>query len=429
VEDIVRTRLDKNPVLVLSAMGDTTDHLLEAANLAITKGPVTVERSIEKITAVHLSALQDLNISKGVHPEIRPLLEELGSLLAGISLIKELTGKTRDYLVSFGERLSVRIAALHFKARGINAIAQDAWDAGFVSDSNWTHAELLDECWQSIPQHILPLLEKGFVPVVTGFIAKSSDGTITTLGRGGSDLSATMIAASCRADEVQVWKDVDGILSSDPRIVPDAHLVKSVSYEEAAELAFYGAQVLHPRAMQPCSKTNTVVRVKNSYNPESPGSTITASVTREENPVRAITTRSKVTLVDVVSSRMLGQYGFLAEVFAIFARNRVSIDMLATSEVSVSLTVDSEYDLSAIKKELARIASVTVKEKKAIVTVIGEIEQSPLVLEKIFSVCAKKGAKVQMISQGASKVNVSFIVEESESVEIVRALHKSFFGV
>jgi aspartate kinase len=262
---------------------------------------------------------------------------------------------------------------------------------------------------------------------VTGFIAKDVNNTITTLGRGGSDLSATMIAASCRAEEAQVWKDEDGILTADPRIVKDARPVDTVTYEEASELAYFGAQVLHPRAMQPCIKTGTPVLVKNSYNPAAPGTRIVASQDRKALPVRAITSRKNVTLVDLVSTRMLGQHGFLEEVFSSFARHHLSVDMVATSEVSISLTLDAVHDLGLVKKELAQIANVVIKTGKAIVTIIGDVRRSSERLQRAFGACVLLGVQVQMISQGASKVNISFIVNDTEAVEVVKALHAAFF--
>ncbi|MDR0409741.1 MAG: aspartate kinase [Spirochaetaceae bacterium] len=427
VTEIVRARLDRKPVVVLSAMGDTTDFILEAAQKAIDKGPVSVEFSLEKISETHLTASKELGLSASLTPCLRDLLSELGSLLAGVSLTKELTARTRDCLVSFGERLSVRVAASYFQSTGINARALDAWDAGFISDSNFGAAELLSESWQTIPKSLLPLLDEGIIPVVTGFIAKDAAGAVTTLGRGGSDLSATMIAAACKAEEAQVWKDVDGILTADPRIVKEAVPVGAVTYEEAAELAFFGAQVLHPRAMRPCDKTGTPVLVKNSYNPEAPGSLISAVLPENVHPVRAITTRGNVTLIDIVSSRMVGQYGFLAELFSCFACHEISIDMVATSEVSVSLTLDSAHDISAVEKTLSSIANVKVKTNKAIVTIVGLVDRSTAILESAFGVCAALGVRIQMISQGASKVNISFIVDEVEAAPVVRALHKKFF--
>jgi len=310
----------------------------------------------------------------------------------------------------------------------MNARAFDAWDLGFISNSNYTSAELLKESWDLIPAKVLPLIKGNVLPVVTGFLAKDEKGSITTLGRGGSDLSATMIAAACKAEEAQVWKDVDGILTADPRIVKTARPVQNVTYDEAAELAYFGAQVLHPRAMQPCMKTGTPVLVKNSYNIDAPGTKIEQTLTSKKSPpVRAITSKHKVTLVDIVSTRMLGQYGFLSEVFAVFAKHNISIDMVATSEVSVSLTLDTSYDLSEIKKELSKIASIDIKAEKAIISIIGNVKRSSEILARAFRICQLIGVTVQMISQGASKVNISFIVNDSESEEVVKSLHLDFF--
>ncbi|MDR3249246.1 MAG: aspartate kinase [Treponema sp.] len=423
VAEIVKARLDRKPVLVLSAMGDTTDHLLEAADLAYHKGKV----SISGVESLHLKTIKDLTLSAQVQQDIEPLLGELKSLLNGISLIRELTPRTRDYLVSFGERLSVRIAAAYFNTLGIKAQAFDAWQVGFISDSNFTSAELIKESWNLIPEKIIPLTEEGILPVVTGFIAQDPDGNITTLGRGGSDLSATMNAAACNAEEAQVWKDVDGILTADPRIVKNAKPVEAVTYEEAAELAYFGAQVLHPRAMQPCMKTGTPVLVKNSYNPDAPGTRIVSTLEKKSLPVRAITSRKNVTLVDIASTRMLGQYGFLEEVFAAFARHRLSVDMVATSEVSVSLTLDAEHDLTTLKQDLSQIASVDFRTGRAIVTIVGNVKRSSEILARAFRTCQLLGVPVQMVSQGASKVNISFIVNDTEREEVVKALHVDFF--
>ncbi|MDR0539183.1 MAG: aspartate kinase [Spirochaetaceae bacterium] len=428
VIEIVRANLVKKPALVLSAMGDTTDYLLEAAEKALVAGPVTVEKSLEKITAVHLDAFRALDLGKNFDDELGGLLADLGALLAGISLIKELSPRSKDFLVSFGERLSVRITAAAFNKAGIPACFLDAWDAGIVSSSNANAAEILDESAVLTAERVLPLVKKGIIPIITGFIAKDTGGIITTLGRGGSDLSATFIAAACGADEVQVWKDVDGLLSADPRLVPAARLVPEVSYEEAAELAYFGAQVLHPRAMQPCIKNKIPVLVKNSYNPAAEGTRIIAKTARRHLPVCSITARKNITLVDIVSSRMLGQSGFLAELFAVFAKYGISVDMLATSEVSVSLTLDSSFHLENAKKEIERIADIVVKTEKAIVTVICDITKSSSILEKAAGVCAKNNIDIQMVSQGASKVNISFVVNNSEADSVIQNLHNEFFS-
>ena len=427
VTEIVKARLDKKPILVLSAMGDTTDHLIEAGEAALKDGIVRVE----KIEDIHLKAITEMELDDTAFKAVHFLLTELRNLLVGISLIRELTGKTKDYLVSFGERLSVRIAAAWFCSLGIQAKAVDAWDAGFVSDSNHTSADLAEESWRLIPEKLLGPSEEGIVQIVTGFIAKDENGNITTMGRGGSDLSAAMIAAACGAAELQIWKDVDGILTADPRIVSGARVVDNITYEAAAEMAYYGAQVLHPRAMQPCMKTGTPVLIKNSYNPDAPGTRIVSSIAssfgEKRSPIQAITSRRNVTLVDIVSSRMVGQYGFLAEVFACFARHSVSVDMVATSEVSISLTLDAFHDLKELKKDLSRIAAVEIKTGKAIVTIIGDVSRSSEILSRTFKTCKLLGVQVQMISQGASKVNISFIVDDNEALEVIKGLHADFF--
>jgi aspartate kinase len=428
VAEIVKARLDQKPILVLSAMGDTTDHLLEAGEAALEKGIVQVE----KIEELHIKTIMGMELGDTAFRGVRSLLTEPRNLLMGISLIRELTGKTKDYLVSFGERLSVRIAAAYFCSLGIKAQAVDAWDGGFVSDSNFTSAEPEEESWKAIPEKLLAPANEGLLLIVTGFIAKDKKGNITTLGRGGSDLSAAMIAAACGAEELQIWKDVDGILTADPRIVSGARVVDSITYEAAAEMAYYGAQVLHPRAMQPCMKTGTPVSVKNSYNPEAPGtrivsSLIVSSLDKKRSPIQAITSRKNVTLVDIVSSRMVGQYGFLAEVFACFARHGVSVDMVATSEVSISLTLDAFHDLTELKKDLSRIASVEIKTGKAIVTIIGDVGRSSEILVRSFKICELLGVQVQMVSQGASKINISFIVDDNEAADVIRGLHANFF--
>jgi len=426
VAGIVRRELQRKPVLVLSAMGDTTDYLLESAERAIKGGPVTVEQSLELITGIHLGVLQELKLSSGVPEEIRPLLEDLGALLAGISLIGELSERSRDFLVSFGERLCVRVAERYFNSLGIKAHAFDAWEIG-VTTSARADLEVAEDSYSKIPAALNPVLKEGIMPVVTGFIAKSIDGFITTLGRGGSDLSATLIGAACNAEEVQVWKDVDGILSSDPRIVPNAIPVANVTYEEAAELAYFGSQVLHPRAMLPCIRTGTPVLVKNSYNPAAHGTRITEKIEGKSAPVRALTYKKNVTLVDIVSVRMSGHPGFLGEVFGAFSRYRISVDMVATSEVSVSLTLDSSCALDELIEELSRTANIEVKKDKAIITIVCDVTQSSRILSQTFKVLENANIQVQMISQGASKVNISFVVEEEQAAGLVKLLHREFF--
>ena len=422
VASIIKAYKEKRPVVVLSAMGDTTDHLLEAADLAV-KGTVDVK----KIMELHNQTEKELGIKAD---SLVALQEELQQLLTGISMLKELTKRTRDYLVSFGERMSVRLMAAYLKKEGLTADYFDSWDIGFVSDSNYMSAELDDCVWQTIPEHLNDYKngKSDVIPIVTGFIAKDKTGHITTLGRGGSDLSATMIGSAMQAEEIQTWKDVDGILTADPRICPEAKPVSEVTYEEAQELAVFGSQVLHPRSMVPCIKSGTPVRVKNSYNIQSPGSIIVAKHSAKPNRVCAITSVKHVTLIDIVSTRMLGAAGFLAHIFNQFLKWNISIDVVATSEVSVSLTINTDADISGLLEDLKKVADVEVKQEKAIIAIICDVGSTSSILADGFKALNENGINVQMISQGASKVNISFICDDCQSKDVVKILHKAYFG-
>lgn len=422
VASIIKAYKENRPVVVLSAMGDTTDYLLEAADEAV-KGIVDVEG----VAKLHEETAKELGVNIDT---IDSLLDELKKLLTGISMLKELSKRTRDYLVSFGERMSVRMMSSYLNSIGISAKFYDAWDIGIKSDSNFMAAELLDEVWENIPKALNAYKngEENQIPIVTGFIAKDLKGNITTLGRGGSDLTATIIGAAMKVNEVQTWKDVDGIMTTDPRMVKNAKPVPEVTYEEAQELAIFGAQVLHPRSMIPVRRTGTPVRVKNSYNISSPGSIIVEKHSGKVPPVCAITLVKNITLIDIVSSRMLGAAGFLAHVFNNFLKWNISIDVIATSEVSVSLTVNTKADLSGLIADLEQASEVTVRKEKAIVSIICDASHSSAILAAGFDALSDEGINVQMISQGASKVNISMIVNEDEAEKTVQILHAAYFN-
>ncbi|MBR7063751.1 MAG: aspartate kinase [Treponema sp.] len=421
VAEIIKTYREKRPVVVLSAMGDTTDYLLESAEVALT-GKV----DIENVVTLHKKTIDELSLS---FSKIEDLLLELNHLLTGISMIKELTKKTRDYLVSFGERLSVRIMSEYLNSIGVEAKFFDAWDVGIISDSNFMSADLLEDVWTEIPKKLSHYVsgKENAVPIVTGFIAKDKNGKITTLGRGGSDLTATILGSALNVEEIQTWKDVDGILTTDPRVCKNAKPLSEVTYEEAQELALFGAQVLHPRSMIPCIKTGVPVRVKNSYNIQSPGTLIVKSHTQKVPPVCAITSVKNVSLIDIVSTRMLGAVGFLAHIFNQFLKWNISIDVIATSEVSVSLTVNGNAKLDGLLEDLKNIAEVSVHKGKSIVSIICDALHSSSILATGFDSLSDAGINVQMMSQGASKVNISMIVDNEQSEKTVQILHKAFF--
>jgi aspartate kinase len=411
--------------VVCSAMGKTTNALLTAGDVALETGRV----DIEALRTLHLGTCDDFELPDHTRKEVEGLLDECQDMLNGVRLLQELSPRSLDQLVSYGERCSVRIVAARLNQIGVPAQAFDAWDVGVYTDDNFGDAKLLPTAIDSIRERFERRIDPDVVAVVTGFLGHNINGRITTLGRGGSDLTATAIGAALKVDEIQVWKDVDGILTADPRLVKNAIPVARVSYEEASELAYFGAQVLHPIAMQPALKASIPVRVKNSYNPSAPGSVIDG-VGNPDRLVTAITCKRGVTLMDIRSLQMLGAYGFLGTVFADFEKNKVSVDVLASSEVSVSVTLDKKQrndDIKSLCEDLSKVADVELHNDRAILTLIADVGRSSDVLATVFRSFSAHGTKVEMMSQGASKNNISFVVKEDEIDDAILKLHSCFF--
>ncbi|MCL4137632.1 UNVERIFIED_CONTAM: hypothetical protein GTU68_065533 [Idotea baltica] len=418
--EIILSQEDKK-ILVFSALGDTTDNLIEAGQKAL--GGKVVFKEIKDF---HYDVAARLDVNTDIIDE---LLNNLERLLSGISMLGELSEKTKDLLVSFGERLSVRIIAQYLTNNFFKAKAIDAFDLGLRTDSDFGDAKVLDGSLSEVKKNLEVLIKDGITPVVTGYIAKDEFGNITTLGRGGTDLTASLLASAVGAKEVQVWKDVDGIMTTDPRIVSSAISLDELAFEEASEMAYFGAKVLHPLSIQPAMKADIPVRVLNSYNPKHTGTTILRKTTPPKNAVRAISCKSDVILVDIVSTRMLHAHGFMAKVFNIFRDASLPVDMLATSEISISLTLNCDKDLDKVVAELEKFSKVSVQREKAIISLIGDISRSSKILKEAFTVLDANNRDVQMISKGASKVNIGFVVENSDSKDILTELHNQFFPV
>lgn len=412
-------------VLVFSALGDTTDHLIAAGALALNDGDEAVKESFLKIKDFHNEVASELEVDPSL---FEGLLENLERLLYGISMLKELSPKTNDLLVSFGERLSVKIIGSYlsqfFKTESVNS-----FDLGLRTNSDFGDAKVNYDCLSEIKENLTNIFESGATPVVTGYIAKDDNGNITTLGRGGTDLTASLIGLTLEAKEVQVWKDVDGIMTTDPRIVPSARSLSKLAFEEASEMAYFGAKVLHPLSIQPAMQANIPVRVLNSYNPAHDGTTIVKESEAPQNGVRSITCKRNVILIDIVSTRMLHARGFMAKVFNVFADCGISVDMLASSEISISLTVNSDLNLDVAIDQLKEFSKVSVSRERAILSIIGDVSRSSEILGAVFENFAKNKRQVQMISQGASKVNIGFVVNESEAENILNEVHNLFFPV
>ncbi|RLN34206.1 aspartokinase 2, chloroplastic-like [Panicum miliaceum] len=439
VADLVLSFPEERPVVVLSAMGKTTNKLLVAGEKAVGCGAANVSEldELSFIKELHLGTADQLGLDRSI---VVGLLDELEQLLKGIAMMKELTLRTRDYLVSFGECMSTRIFAALLNKIGVKARQYDAFEIGFITTDDFTNADILEATYPAVAKRLHgDWINDPAIPIVTGFLGKGwRSGAITTLGRGGSDLTATTIGKALGLREIQVWKDVDGVLTCDPNIHPKAKPVPYLTFDEAAELAYFGAQVLHPQSMRPAREGDIPVRVKNSYNRRAPGTLITKARDMSESILTSIVLKSNITMLDIVSTRMLGQYGFLAKVFSIFEDLGISVDCVATSEVSISLTLDpsklwscelvqQKNELDDVIEELEKIAVVHLLQNRSIISLIGNVQRSSLILEKAFNVLRRNGVNVQMISQGASKVNISLVVHDSEAKQCVQALHSAFF--
>jgi aspartate kinase len=350
-------------------------------------------------------------------------LEEYSNLVTRIATIREVTSETMDHVQSFGERMSAKIVAAHLTSVGMEAEAHNAYDVGFISNDDYGNAEPLKETEAQLRGH---LSNKKAVPVITGFIAKNKAGKITTLGRGGSDYTAAIIGAAVKAEEIQIWTDVNGVMTTDPKIVKEAQTIPEISFEEASELAFFGAKVLHPKTIIPAIEKNIPVRVLNTYEPDHPGTVIVKKTKPTKEAVKAIACKKNNILMNIASLRMVNAYGFLAKIFEVFKKYNRSVDMIATSEVSVSLTVDDDEDLDKIQEELKKIAEVLVEKGKSIICVVGDgMHHSHGVVARVFS--ALKNIRIEMISAGASEINISFIVDNKDADKAVQLLHKEYF--
>ncbi len=425
-----RVAAGKQTVVVVSAMAKVTDQLLRAA-AAAAKGDRTGALAISsRLRARHRDTACALIKTPADSAALCNLIEQkfdsLDEILRGLAAILELTPRISDLVVSYGERLSSRIIAGAFAERGINASHIDAREV-IITDSQFSKAVPLDVLIEKrASEHLRPLLDQARVPVMGGFIASNEAGITTTLGRGGSDFTAALLGGALAADAIEIWTDVDGIMTSDPRVCPDALRVKVISFEEAAELAYFGAKVLHPATILPAVRKNIPVLVLNSRNPSNEGTRIISIAPHCSSPFKSIAVKKKLSIIDVVASRMLMTHGYLKAIFDIFDKHQCPVDMVSTSEVSVSLTVDSNDKLPLIAADLSQLADVKYEGKKALVCLVGEdIRGQSGMAAQVFG--AIKHVNVRMISQGASEINMSFMIEEDDADEAVRSLHAAFF--
>ncbi len=429
---IVFERHELRPIVVVSAMSGFTDALLESVQVSLERGPGPGMSCLEKHFDRHQRVIDALLVNES--SRMREVLEqcraELSQLLQATAS-EAVNDKQRrryfeDAVVSYGERMSSAMLAAVLLENKVSAEAVDARRCIITDNQHGSATPLMDQTCSCTNQELTPRLDRDCIPVMGGFIGSNESGDTTTLGRGGSDYTAAIVGAAVNAKEIQIWTDVPGVLTADPRVAPKAHTVPQLSFEEAAELAYFGAKVLHPKTLYPAIERNIPVRICNSRSPESGSTLVLAETEKTPQTVKAIAHKTGVTTVQVTSARMLGAFGFLRALFEIFDRHRTAVDVVTTSEVSVSLSLDDTSSLPAIVEELKLLGSVSIEGNRAILCSVGEgLRSTPGIAARIFSTISN--INVSLISQGASRINLTFAVEESRAREAVMRLHKEFF--
>lgn len=426
---VVSTQAERRPIVVVSAMTRVTDALLAAFEIA-KKGEFA-----GAISSLEPQYERHIEVARHFIPEGSPNLfdaelqfarDELSDLLMRAARRSLPLSMLKDAIVSYGEQLSSRLVAEVLKVKGVNTRHVDSRRLIVTDDEFGAAQPIMEETADLVRLELEPAIDEGEVPVMGGFIAGNRAGETTTLGRGGSDYSAAIVAASLNARELQIWTDVTGVMTCDPRICSNARTIPVLSYEEAAELAYFGAKVLHPKTIKPAVDHGIPVRVCNTFEPESVGTMVVAKSGEAPNKIKSIASKKGITILRVTSARMLGSYGFMSAVFQVFDRYRTVIDVISTSEVSIALTLDNTASLEKIVEELSRLGDVEVVPGYAVICVVGEgLRASTGLASKIFSTIDE--VHIELVSHGASAVNLTFVVKEEDAAGVISKLHSEFF--
>jgi len=427
---IVASRGTKGPIVVVSALAGVTNALIDLAEQAAKGHLIGAIRAVEGLRERHLAQAELLlgtdAAAEDTCAELSAMIDELAQLAEALATLGDLTPRSLDAISSYGEKMSSLLCVAAFVRQGIPAVHVDACEV-MITDAAFTRAEPQpNEIAAACRTVIVPLVKQGKIPVLGGFIGSAKGtGITTTLGRGGSDFSASLFGAAVRADAIEIWTDVDGMLTADPRVVPNARLIEQIAFDEASELASFGAKVLHPNTIAPAVRLGIPVYVLNSRRPEGTGTKITFDAPKRA--VSAIAGKNKVSLVKVGSPRMLLTEGFLRSLFEIFERHKTSVDVVATSEVSVSLTVDDPSSLQAIVPELRSLGDVSVERNRGIVAVVGgAIAEGGEAMARALQ--ALGGVRVHMLSLSATGINLTMVVDDAQVKPAIRRLHAAFFG-
>jgi aspartate kinase len=416
------------PVVVVSALSKVTDGLIRTATFAASGDAPRAAALVTELLDRHLAIASTLTAgarSDELAGALRLQFKELGDLVASLAAKREVTPGAHDAIVAMGELASSRIVASAFAEQKLPAVWVDARQV-LVTDAEHTLAvpDMTATCSRAA-ECLKPVGARGEIPVLGGFIGATAAGVTTTLGRGGSDYSAAIFGACLDVDEIQIWTDVDGMLTADPRVVPAPRVVPQLSFAEASELAYFGAKVLHPATILPAVSKNIPVRILNSRQPENPGTLIAARVERESH-LAALACKRDVTVVDITSTRMFMAHGFLRRLFEVFERFKTAVDVVTTSEVSVSVTVDNAKHLQGITAALREFAEVGCEPQMAIVSIVGErLNEAPGVFAK--AIVALGDIPLRLVSQAASRRNVTFVLRDQDVTSAMTRLHDAFF--
>jgi aspartate kinase len=427
---IVASRAEQEPIVVVSALAGVTNVLIAVAEQASKGHLIGALRSIESLRERHLEQAEKLlgedENCADVCAELSAMIDELAHLAEALNTLGDMTPRSLDAITSYGEKMSSIICAATFARQGLPAVHVDACEV-MITDATFSRAEpqpdlIADAC----RANVIPLVRQGKIPVMGGFIGSAKgSGITTTLGRGGSDYSASLFGAAVQADAIEIWTDVDGMLTADPRVVDGAKLIDQIAFDEASELASFGAKVLHPNTIAPAVRLGIPVYVLNSKRPEGKGTEITFKAPRRA--VSAIAGKNNISLIKVGSPRMLLTEGFLRALFEIFERHRTSVDVVATSEVSVSLTVDDSSALEAIVSDLRALGDVAVERNRGIVAIVGgAISDGGQAMAKALG--AIGDTRVHMLSLSATGINLTLVVDDEQVKPAMKRLHAAFFG-
>jgi aspartate kinase len=429
--DIVAERQKLEPIVVVSALAGVTNDLVAATEAARAGDMERVNQIIGAIRQRHEDVAmrlvqQKFDFFESFIKQLDKQIEQIHTILRGIALLGEITMRAKDKVVAIGEKLSSVLFAYSMMMRAVPGEHVDSEEV-IITDSRFGEANpQMDETRAAARRVLLPLVERNRIPVMGGFIGRSLDGATTTLGRGGSDYSAAIVGAAVGADEIQIWTDVDGMMTCDPRLVPAARVIERISYVEAAELAWFGAKVLHPRTIAPAVAAGIPVRVLNTHNVASAGTLITEKGDALRSGPRAVAVKRGVTVVHMTSNTMLGAHGFLARLFAIFEELEIAVDLITTSEVSVSVTIDEKHNLERLVEKLRPVADVEVRDNQCIVAIVGRnLMNDSIVGARVFE--AIRGVPISMFSLGTSGLNLSIVAEDADADRAVKAIHAALF--